>query len=360
MQKKFSHIERNHFRIFFQMYLKRVFIVFSGVLLLVSRTITVSANPFFSGDKDSTKGFKTLLSDNTNKARFDLNPKVQLFVTEYLNLESKEFDKMKVWGQPYFSLYDKILSDNGLPVELKYLSVVESSLQAGCVSWAGAVGPWQLMPDEAKRFGLRVDVSVDERTDFYKSTIVAAKLLKELYNQYNDWLLVIAAYNCGKGNVQKAIAKAHSTSFWDLEYYLPDETRNHVKKYIATHYYFEGGGGWTTLTAQETANKKLLLAQQQQMKEDSASFGALPSIQISGKYNSVVIANTVGLSVEEFNKYNPLFDKTIAEGKNYLLHLPQNKLDIFKAKKSEIIRQSVELLLTNASAQNLVQRNVSR
>jgi membrane-bound lytic murein transglycosylase D len=182
-----------------------------------------------------------------------LNSQVLPFVNDFISNQSYEYNKMKTWGQPYFVLFDKIFAANGLPLELKYLSVIESDLKGNLVSSVDAVGPWQLMPDEAKRFHLKTDEGKDERKDFYKSTEVAAQLLKELHNEFGDWLLAVAAYNCGAGRMKQAIAKAGSDNYWKLQRYLPEETRRHVKKYIATDYYFEGTAGFTTMTADETA-----------------------------------------------------------------------------------------------------------
>ncbi|MEP6846959.1 MAG: lytic transglycosylase domain-containing protein, partial [Panacibacter sp.] len=223
---------------------------------------------------------------------------------------------------------------------------------AGVVSSAGAVGPWQLMADEAKRFGLKVTARYDERTNFYKSTEVAAKLLKELYREYNDWLLVIAAYNCGKGGLNRAINKSGSRNFYDLQSYLPEETRNHVKKYIATHYFFEGGGGWTTLTAKEANEKKENLAYILS-STDTTSFSNTMSFVITGKYNSVVAANALLMNIEQFNSFNPYFDKALSEGKSYAIKLPQEKMNLFKAKRQQILYESVQLLLSGTPAQTI-------
>ncbi len=103
------------------------------------------------------------------------------------------------------------------------------------------------MPATARILGLKVNRSHDERTDYFKSTHAAAKYLKDLYTEFGDWLLVIAAYNGGPGNVYSAIRKSGSRNFWNLQYYLPAESRTHVKKFIGTHYIFEGQGRVTTL-----------------------------------------------------------------------------------------------------------------
>ncbi|HUQ97016.1 MAG TPA: lytic transglycosylase domain-containing protein, partial [Chitinophagaceae bacterium] len=112
-------------------------------------------------------------------------------------------------------------------------------------------GPWQLMPTTARELGLRVSKKTDERKQYYKSTTAAAKYLRDLYSEYGDWLLVIAAYNAGPGNVNKAIRKAGSRNFWKLQAFLPAETRGHVKRFIGTHYFFEDAGSETTLTKAE-------------------------------------------------------------------------------------------------------------
>lgn len=310
------------------------------------------------GEKDSAKGFKSLLHDdiilNKTTVLFELNPRVAPFVNNYLKKQSQSLENMRSWGQPYFAIYNRILSSYNIPVELKYLSVVESNLQSNCVSWAGAVGPWQLMPDEAKRFGLKRTSRVDERTDFYKSTEAAAKLLSELYSEYNDWLLVIAAYNCGKGGLNRAIQKSGSRNFYDLQMYLPEETRNHVKKYIATNYFFEGGCGWTTLTTEETITKKETLAYLQSKFDSSAINNNTTTFAITGKYNSVVIANAIIMDVAQFNNLNPYFDKTLSEGKTYAIKLPQEKMEIFKAKRQQILYESVQLLLSQNAPANTV------
>src|SRR5690606_4422797 len=100
-------------------------------------------------------------------------------------------------------------------------------------SWAGASGPWQFMPSTARDFGLVVKPGQDDRRDYIKSTHAAAQYLLQLYRKMHDWLLVIAAYNGGPGRVYEAIKKSGSRNFWELQHYLPEESRNHVKKFIA-------------------------------------------------------------------------------------------------------------------------------
>ena len=194
------------------------------------------------------------------------NSKVVPFVKKFILADGDKLEKMKTWGKKYFEIYDHVLSEYGLPKELKYLSVIESELTSKARSVAGAVGPWQIMEEEALRMGLRINPGVDERKSFRKSTHAAAKILKELYTQFNDWTLVIAAYNCGAGRVRQAIRKSGSKNFWNLQGFLPHETRCHVKRFIGTHYFFEGSGGLTTMTASELKRYKLKLATLQERK----------------------------------------------------------------------------------------------
>jgi membrane-bound lytic murein transglycosylase D len=267
------------------------------------------------------------------------------FYKEYSEKQGSELLHMKFWARPYFELYDKILSANGIPIALKYLSVIESHLQPNLQSWAGAVGPWQLMPDEARRFGLILNSQTDERTDFTKSTQVAAKLLKELYNEFGDWLLVIAAYNGGVTRVKQAIAKAGSNNFWDIQYYLPEETRNHVKKYIATHYVFENNGGITTLTAKEVQQYFNVLATPR--SEVRPIDSSVCVIEVSGRYNSALICKHLQILPAYFNQLNPGFSTQLAAGKKYLMYLPANKKILFETMKQQILEQSISALLND-------------
>jgi membrane-bound lytic murein transglycosylase D len=236
----------------------------------------------------------------------------------------------------------------GLPGELKYLAVVESNLKSSAFSWAGAVGPWQFMPGTAKKMGLKVNEYRDERTDYHKSTTAAARYLKELFSIYGDWLLVIAAYNGGVGNVNSAIRRSHSRNFWDLQYYLPTESRNHVKKFIATHYIMEGNGGITTVTKDEADNAMLAFAPGKNvLNQEELTNSKMQSI--SGKYNSVIIAKNILIDIANFNRYNPDFDKQISVKGSFDLRLPGDKMEVFNAKKFQILDESMKLLLAPIS-----------
>jgi membrane-bound lytic murein transglycosylase D len=194
--------------------------------------------------------------------------------------------------------------------------------------------------------GLHVNAYVDERTDYYKSTHAAARYLSQLYNIYNDWLLVIAAYNGGPGNVDAAIRKSKSRNFWDLQHYLPAESRDHVKKFIATHYIMEGEGGITTLTKSETDELRLASSVNPAGKNLSEAELNNSKVQtISGRYNSMVISKHTLFVITEFNRYNPDFDKLISLNGKYELRLPADKMDLFVAKRYDILNESIQVLL---------------
>jgi membrane-bound lytic murein transglycosylase D len=297
---------------------------------------------------DDKKPFANLFLYNkvaSNKPyQSQINPRAISFVEEYIRKQGKSLEKMKVWGKPYFDLYDQILFNYGIPKEMKYLSVIESHLGAGGTSWAGAVGPWQLMPGVAKEYGLNVGGYWDQRTDYFKSTHVAARIMKKLYAEFDDWLLVVAAYNCGNGCVRSAIKRAKSKDFWQLQYFLPEETRNHVKKFIATHLIFEGAGGFTTMTAAEVVQAK---AQNKNtpLTLSAAELAGSALIEIAGRYHSLVVANELQINIQQFNAWNPGFDKALAAGEKYAMRISKDKEAVFLAKKNQLLLASVRAII---------------
>lgn len=310
---------------------------------------------FFTADiyaqKDSATdkfGFKSLFKtrfDPTKPYAVQLNPRAVSFVQEYMKRHSKSLEKMKQWGKPYFDLYEGVLTQYGIPKEMKYLSVIESNLGAGVVSWAGAAGPWQIMDFEAKRFGLSVR-NPDERMDYNKSTHVAAKIMRELYAEFKDWLLVVAGYNGGAGRVKKAIRKTGSRDFWQLQYHLPEETRNHVKKFIATHYVMEGSGGWTTMTAAETkVHQENIMLHGDTRQLSTEEINNSTELEVAGRYQALIIANELSLDIQQFNRWNPGFEKALSAGKTYQMRLPKEKVAAFEAKKQALLAASLRALL---------------
>jgi membrane-bound lytic murein transglycosylase D len=217
-----------------------------GVAFIIG--LPSSANP---GQPASASGKNVLYRTSTAKLTKKKNDRISLpldnkqgmtFVHTYIRNNDAFLGHVKGRSEGPFEIIDSVLRHYGLPLQLKYLAVIESELKPSAVSRVGAKGPWQLMPGTAHVLGLTVNRKSDERENYYKSTRAAAKYLRDLHRQFGDWLLVLAAYNGGPVPVYHAIRKAHSRNFWVLQKYLPAESRQHVKKFIATAYYFEGDG----------------------------------------------------------------------------------------------------------------------
>jgi membrane-bound lytic murein transglycosylase D len=303
-------------------------------------------------------GFKNLFSRyNYNPAlaySAQINPSATTFIQDYMKVHGSYLTKMKGWGQPYFNLIESILTQYGLPRELKYIAVIESNLSVGATSQVGAGGPWQFMPYTARDYGLVVNGAYDERRDYFKSTHAASRYLLSLYKQFHDWLLVMASYNGGPGRVYSAIRKSGSRNFWDLQYYLPAESRTYVKRFIATHYIMEGTGGVTTVSNQNAGIESDI-----NMSKGGNSvnpFDIKPQLStqeletaatqtISGKYNSLVIAKNLSMDIVQFNHFNPGFDNMMASNGNYDLRLPEDKMQLFTVNKYTILNECVQILL---------------
>ncbi|CAN5303337.1 hypothetical protein BH11BAC5_BH11BAC5_03680 [soil metagenome] len=308
-------------------------------------------------------GFKNLFSNYSYNASMpytaQVNPNAESFVQDYMKSHSNYLQNMKGWGQPYFNLIENILQQYGLPKELKYIAVIESNLSTGATSVVGAGGPWQFMPYTAKDYGLVVNGAVDERRDYYKSTHAAARYLLYLYSQLHDWLLVMAAYNGGPGRVYSAIRKSGSNDFWRLQYYLPEESRTYVKRFIATHYIMEGSGGVTTfsagvLPAGNEVNRTNYGKGNNSGVIKTANLSAdelvdVEVLSISGKYNSLIIAKNILMDIALFNHFNPSFDATMSVTGNFDLRLPPDKMQLFTANKYQILNESVQALLGDAA-----------
>lgn len=172
----------------------------------------------------------------------DVRRYIDLYAVRKRNFSGRILGLTKI----YFPLFEEVLDKYNMPMELKNLAIIESALNPNAVSRVGATGLWQFMYPTGKMYGLEVNTFIDERRDPVKSTIAAANYLKDLHKIYNDWELALAAYNCGPGNVNKAIRRSGGkTSFWEIYNYLPKETRGYVPAFIAAtytmHYYNEHG-----------------------------------------------------------------------------------------------------------------------
>jgi len=219
-------------------------------IFLCSLTLLMAQSAQANPGQPSSDAAKTVQTTTATKANFNLSSKenfsfavpgrqVRKFVDAYIKTNDDCLSTIKSRSKRPFAIIDSILESYGVPAELRYLAVIESELKSTAVSRVGARGPWQLMAQTARELGLKVNGRRDERTNYYKSTRAAALYLRDLHNEFKDWLLVLAAYNAGPVPVYRAIHRSHSRNFWALERYLPAESRQHVKRFIATAWYFD-------------------------------------------------------------------------------------------------------------------------
>lgn len=221
----------------------------------------------------------------------------------------------------YFPLIEEELIKAGLPVELRALPIIESALSTTATSPMGAVGLWQFMPATGKSYGLEINSFVDERRDPVLATKAAVHFLKDLYNIYHDWTLAIAAYNCGPGNVNKAIARAGGgKTFWDIYDYLPRETRGYVPAFVGASYayaYHQQHG----ITSE---NPPMPLA--------------TDTIRINRLLHLGQVAEVLNIPIETLRTLNPQYKMDIipATIKNYTLTLPQQYVSQYITHEEEI------------------------
>ena len=228
----------------------------------------------------------------------------------------------------YMPIFEEALDIYGIPLELKYLPVIESGLNPMAVSRQGATGLWQFMLRTGQIYGLKVNSLVDERKDPVKSTFAAARYLKDLYDIYHDWTLVLAAYNCGPGNVNKAIRRAGGeTDYWSLYNYLPRETRGYVPAFIAANYIM------TYYCEHNIAPMEM------RMPEGS------DTIHISRNLNLNQIAEVCKINIDELRALNPQFRKDIIPGneKDYVLRLPNDMLGRFLEHEDSIYNHKTSI-----------------
>lgn len=233
------------------------------------------------------------------------------------------------------------LVSRGLPKHLRNLSLLESGFYNGSVSSAGAVGIWQIMPGHASDHGL----SQEDRADVYRSTQAAANSLTRLYNKYKNWITVLAAYNCGEGNIAKAMAKAGSTNYEDYYIYLPDETTNSIRKYINACYVTgeldQLLGSSKSKSASKSKGVKTKKPSTYVVENEYADPSLLPTTINSG-YDLEVLANFLNVDLSDINKWNPEIARKLREDNEVTLYLPAEEMSIFQANKNKILKLSLQ------------------
>lgn len=288
---------------------------------------TADVNPQFS---DSV--YIDRLSRIPTIMEMPYNDIIRQFIDRYNNRLRKQVSYMLASSNFYIPLFEEALDAYDIPIELKYLPIIESALNPSAVSRAGASGLWQFMIGTGKIYGLESNSLVDERRDPIKSTWAAARYLKELYGIYKDWNLVIAAYNCGPGNVNKAIRRSGGkTDYWTIYEYLPRETRGYVPAFIAANY---------VMTYYCDHN---ICPLETQIPADT------DTIQVNKRVHFEQIASLCNISLEQLKNLNPQYKKNIIPGdiKPYTLRLPHAQLCTFIDKQDSIYAHRSSELFTN-------------
>lgn len=217
-----------------------------NIAIILVMSVTAQANSNFSSfshktdplNCDDSSVFSTQLDDmNLALSTTACDAHLQRKLRDYLDRGSHSTERMLGRANQYFPIFEYYLARHNMPESLKYIAVAESMLYTGAVSSARAAGLWQLMPATARSMGLRVDGVVDERLDMYRSTEAAVVMLKDLYRQFDDWHLALAAYNCGPGRVRRAVRAAGGYSnYGKVKRFLPSETQKYVAAYVAAAY----------------------------------------------------------------------------------------------------------------------------
>ncbi|KQM09457.1 MAG: hypothetical protein AL399_01425 [Candidatus [Bacteroides] periocalifornicus] len=260
------------------------------------------------------------LSGMNTLINLPFNSVVRNYITTYTQKKRAQVEVMLGLADYYFPLFEEILDLYQLPLELKILPVIESALNPRAVSRVGATGLWQFMYSTGKRYNLQIDSYVDQRRDPLAATHAAARYLRDLYGLYGDWTLVIAAYNCGPGNVNKAIRRAGGKrSYWDIYYYLPRETRGYVPAFIAANY------------AMRFADQHGIRPRNMEMPKTT------DTVVVQGKMHLEQVARVLGLPLQQLRDLNPQYkhDMLTMDSGNPL-RLPAERVGEFIDRQDEI------------------------
>ena len=293
-------------------------------------------------DTGSVLGNKEIYIERLQKLPYVMempyNDIVKKFIEMYLQ-KSDKVEYMLGLGQTYyFPMFEEALERYGVPLELKYLPVIESALNARATSRAGAAGLWQFMVPTGRLYGLEVNSLVDERRDPLKASDAAARYLRDLYNIYQDWHLVIAAYNCGPGNVAKATryAGGGKKDYWQIYPYLPSETRSYVPIFIAANYVMNYYREHNMCPMQPTVTV------------------ATDTIMVDKRINLQQVSELLNISLDELRFLNPQYRQDIVPGniKPYPLVLPFNQLSAYIDNRDTIpLHRAAELVANRAEVQ---------
>ena len=258
------------------------------------------------------------------------NPYVKQYINVYTKQRRQQMSRMMGLAAYYFPVFEEVLDQFNLPLELKYLALVESALNPKAKSWAGATGLWQFMYNTGKEYNLKVSSYVDERMDPYRATVAACEFFEKSYSVYGDWSLVLASYNSGRGNVNKAIRRSGGKrNYWQIRRFLPKETRSYVPAFIAVCY------------AMNYASDHKI-----NPKKPRVLFHEVDTIEVKYQIDFEYLSSSLGVSMDELEFLNPSYKINVipkVKGRPYHLVLPISKMGAFVANEKEIYAHFIEL-----------------
>lgn len=273
----------------------------------------------------STELLKKRLAEMDAKSPFNIeyNPQLENLIKNFLKNRKKSYERLMAISEFYFPLFEEAFAKKNLPLEIKYLAIVESALNPKAVSRVGATGLWQFMYQTGKQYNLGIDSYVDERSDPLKASEAAAQYMSNMYKIFGDWDLVLASYNSGPGNVAKAIRRSGGQqNFWNIKQYLPKETQGYLPAFLATMYIYE-------------YHKEHGIVPNRAMVKHFATDTIMIKQQMSFKQ----ISDLLDIPVAQLQLLNPSFklnEIPAYNDKKHFLRLPADKIAIFTSNEDKI------------------------
>jgi membrane-bound lytic murein transglycosylase D len=273
----------------------------------------------------STELLKSRLAEMNAKSpfRIEYNQSLENVIKSYLKYRKKSFERLMAISEYYFPLFEEAFAKKNVPLEIKYLAVVESALNPKAVSRMGATGLWQFMYQTGKQYNLKVDSYIDERSDPLKASEAAAKYMSNMYTIFGDWELVLASYNSGPGNVSKAIRRSGGKqNYWSIREHLPRETRGYVPAFLATMYLYE-------------------YHNEHGIKPDRAlvQHFSTDTIMIKKQMSFKQVSDLLDVPVSQLQILNPSYKLDVIPfygDENHYLRLPKEKIGVFVSNEDKM------------------------
>ena len=318
--------------------IRKLFVLLFVSLQLSFFAASAAANNEYSGDR---RALEQRIKNISSQVDLKLTKESLRCIENYTKRHRAGSESLLGRVSMYFPYIENELRENNLPQELKYLAIVESSLKASATSGAGAAGLWQFMKGTGKMYGLKINSTVDERKDPLRSTNAALEYLGDLHEQFGDWTLALAAYNCGPGNVRKAIRRSGKRTFWEIEKYLPKETRKYIPRFVAASYIMNYYHDYNLVP---------------EMPEDEFRFTATARISESLKFDG--LSKEVGMPMAKIKAMNPAFLKNYIPNhtSEYYLTLPESKMYEYLGNRNQLDQLVYSFTNQNRAADEAIRK----